>query len=148
MIIPRPHLTSANVIAPIAVSGAFIAIMSMLREPDRQKVSALLIAGAGAVYFGAGFGWSEVAFCALLTWLAFRGLQDYRFVGTAWVLHIIWDVLHHLYGRSILPFLPLSSAGCAICDTGIAIWYFLGARPPWRLAASREQGVVSLGDST
>ncbi len=124
MIVPRPDLTPANVIAPIVVSGLFIAVMSRLREPGRQKVSALLIAGAGAVYFGAGFGWWELAFCALLTWIAFRGLQDYRYVGMGWLLHVVWDVLHHLYGQSILPFLPLSSAGCAICDTGIALWYF------------------------
>jgi hypothetical protein len=72
-----------------------------------------------------------VAFCALLTWLAFRGLEDYRYIGAGWVLHIGWDVLHHLYAGSILPFVPLSSLGCAICDTGIAAWYFLGARPVW-----------------
>ena len=131
MIVPRPPLTPVNVVAPVVVSAVFIAAMSLLREPNRQKLSALLIAGAGAVYFGAGFGWWEVAFWALLTWLAFRGSEDYRYIGIAWVLHIAWDVLHHLYGRSILPFLPLSSAGCAICDTGIAIWYFLGARSIW-----------------
>lgn len=131
IIVPRPPLTSANILAPIVVSGLFVSAMSLVYEPDRRKLSALLIAGAGAVYFGAGFGWWEVAFCGLLTWLAFRGLDDYRYIGLGWVLHIGWDILHHLYGRSILPFVPLSSAGCAICDTGIAIWYFLGARSLW-----------------
>ena len=132
MINPRPPLTTPNIVAPIVVSAVFIGTMSLLRDDDRHRLSALLIAVAGAVYFGAGFGWWEVAFCALLTWLAFKGWKDYRFIGIAWVLHIVWNILHHLYGRSILPFLPLSSAGCAICDSGIAIWYFLGARSVWR----------------
>lgn len=26
-----------------------------------------------------------------------------------------------------VPFVPLSSAGCAICDTALALWYFQGA---------------------
>ena len=89
------------------------------------------------MYFGGGFGWWEVAFCALFIWLAYRGIENYRFIGAAWMLHVGWDILHHLYGRPILPFLPLSSQGCAICDTGIAIWYFLGAPP---LFAGRSQG--------
>jgi Family of unknown function (DUF6010) len=137
IIIPRPPITLANIVAPICVSGLFIAAMSMLREPNRKKVSALLIAGAGTAYYGGGFGWWEVAFCALFLWLAFRGLENYRYVGIAWTLHIVWDILHHLYGHSILPFLPLSSLGCAICDAGIAGWYFMGApsliRPPKQL---------------
>ena len=28
---------------------------------------------------------------------------------------------------AIVPFVPTSSAGCAICDLGLALWYFLGA---------------------
>jgi hypothetical protein len=142
MIVPRPPLAPANVIASVVVSGLFVAGMSAVREPNRKKLSALLISGAGAVYFGAGFGWWEVVFWALLAWLSFRGLEDYRYIGAGWVLHVVWDVLHHLYGRSILPFLPLSSAGCAITDTGIAIWYFLGARPLWR-SRTREPAYES-----
>ena len=122
-----PSLGFPNVIIPIVVAGVFIAAMSLLKEPDRRHLSALFIAGAGATYFGGGFGFWEVGFCALFMWLAFRALKDYRFAGVGWVLHIGWDILHHLYGHPILPFVPLSSAGCAICDTGIAIWYFLGA---------------------
>ena len=140
MIDPRPHPDILNIVAPVVVSAAFIGAMSLLRDDARLRLSALLIAGAGAVYFGAGFGWWEVAFSALLTWLAFKGWNDYRFIGFAWVLHIIWDILHHLYGRSILPFLPLSSAGCAICDSGIAVWYFLGARSVWHRRSTLRPG--------
>ncbi len=122
-----PPLNLLHVVLPIVIAGVFIAAMSLLREPSRRHLSALLIAGAGATYFGGGFGFWEVGFCALFTWLAFRALEDYRFVGIGWVLHVGWDILHHLYGHPILPFVPLSSAGCAIFDTGIAIWYFFGA---------------------
>ena len=122
-----PALTIPSSIAPVLVAGVFITATSLLKEPSRRRFSALMIAGAGATYFGGGFGFWEVGFCALLTWIAFRALEDYRFTGLGWMLHVMWDILHHLYGRPILPFVPLSSAGCAICDTVIAIWYFLGA---------------------
>jgi Family of unknown function (DUF6010) len=139
-LIQRPPMTIANIVAPVIVSALFVSVMSLLHEPDRHKLSALLIAGAGAVYFGGGFGWWEVAFCGLLTWLSFRGLDNYSYIAIGWLMHIGWDVVHHLYGRSILPFVPLSSAGCAICDTGIAIWYFLGAPSVWR----RRSDVASM----
>ena len=111
--------TPSNVIAPMVVSGLFIALTSLLREPTRKQFSALMIAGAGFVYFGGGFRFWEVAYGAFFLWLAFRSLSDYRFVGVGWILHVLWDILHHLYGRPILPFIPLSSFGCAICDTGL-----------------------------
>ena len=122
-----PSLDFLHSLPPVFVAIAFIAAVSLLREPKRRQFSALVIAGAGATYFGAGFGFWEVAFCALMTWLAFSALDDYRYAGVGWLLHVGWDVLHHLRGHPILPFLPLSSAGCAICDSVIAIWYFLGA---------------------
>ena len=119
--------TLPNLLPPVLAAGLFISLMSLRREPSRRQLSALLIAGAGATYFGGSFGFWEVGFCALFTFLAFRSLRSYRYVGLGWSLHVLWDVLHHLYGRPILPLVPFSSAGCAICDTLIAIWYFRGA---------------------
>jgi hypothetical protein len=138
MIVPRPPFTQVQIIAPVIVSGIYIAAMSALPTEVRRKLSALIIAGAGCVYYGAGFGWWEVVFCLPMLWLAYRGLDDFRFVGVGWLLHIVWDVLHHLYGNPILPFVPLSSAGCAICDLGLAAWYLAGGPTPrsvQRLAA-------------
>jgi hypothetical protein len=62
--------------------------------------------------------------------------QNVRFISAGWVLHTAWDVVHHLYGNPIAPFLPLSSAGCAVCDLGLAAWYAAGAPSPypWLLA--------------
>jgi hypothetical protein len=125
--INKPSLDFVHIFFPLLVGGAFVAAVSLLREPKRRQFSALMIAGAGATYFGAGFGLWEVAFCGVMTWIAYRALGGYRYAGIGWVLHIGWDVLHHLYGRPILPFLPLSSAGCALCDSVIAAWYFLNA---------------------
>lgn len=60
--------------------------------------------------------------------------QKARIGKLQWMLHVAWDMVHHLYGQAILPYVPLSSLGCAICDTGIAIWYFLGAPSVWKTA--------------
>ncbi len=137
MITTKPALDFINIFAAVLVGAGFVAAVSLLREPKRRQFSALMIAGAGATYFGAGFGVWEVVFCGLMTWLAFRALENYKYAGIGWMLHVGWDVLHHLYGRPILPFLPLSSAGCAICDSVIAVWYFLRAPSIYRGARSQ-----------
>ncbi len=120
-------LTILQMISPLFVAVLIIAGCSLFREPARQQFSALLIAGAGAAYLNGGLGGWEFGFCALLTFMAFRGLTDYRFIGAAWLMHTAWDVVHHLYGTPIVPFVPTSSAGCAICDAGLAAWYLYGA---------------------
>ena len=144
MIQPRPELTIPQVIAPLMVALAFIAACSLFKEPNRRSFSAIMSAGAGAAYLNGGLGGWEFAFCAVATFVAYSGLNDYRFLGVGWVLHTVWDVLHHLYGNPIVPFVPSSSAGCAICDLGLALWYFRGAPSiyDWfrRAAASASQG--------
>jgi hypothetical protein len=123
----RPELTLLNILAPLVVALIFIAACSLLKEPGRRQFSAIMIAGAGAAYLNGGLlGW-EFAFCTVVTYLAYRGLNNYRYIAVGWLLHTGWDVVHHLYGNPIVPFVPLSSAGCAICDMAIALWYFRGA---------------------
>ena len=65
MISPLPVITPINVVAPIVVAGLFIALVSLFKEPTRQKFSALMIAGAGFVYFGGSFRIWEIAYGAL-----------------------------------------------------------------------------------
>ena len=65
-------------------------------------------------------------FTTVMTYLAFRGLEDYRFIGVAWLAHTCWDFAHFLYGNPIVPFVATSSFGCAICDPVIALWCFAG----------------------
>ncbi|HLK24812.1 MAG TPA: DUF6010 family protein [Caulobacteraceae bacterium] len=142
---PRPPLTLPLTISPLVVAGGFILLCGLLKEPGRRQFSALMIAGAGAAYLGGGLGGWELGFCALLTLIAYRGLSDYRYIGAGWVLHTCWDVIHHLYGNPILPFLPTSSAGCAICDLGLAAWYFAGAPSPYSWVTAADRTAKSVG---
>ncbi|NJL52878.1 MAG: hypothetical protein HC930_12890 [Hydrococcus sp. SU_1_0] len=123
----RPEITVVQIIAPLIVAMIFVTLCSLFKEPNRRHFSALMIAGAGAAYLNGGLlGW-EFAFCAVMTAVAYWGLKDYRFIGIGWLLHTAWDTIHHLYGTPIVPFVPLSSFGCAICDSALAGWYFQGA---------------------
>ena len=122
-----PEVDLLHKIIPLLVALVFIAGLSLLKEPARRQVSALLIAGAGATYLAGGFGPWELIMPVIMTPLAYFGLREYRWVGAGWVLHVAWDTAHHFYGNPILPFDVTSSAGCAICDVGLAGWYFLGA---------------------
>jgi Family of unknown function (DUF6010) len=116
-----------DIVAPVAVALAFIALTSLLREPQRREFNAIMVAGAGAAYLGAGLGAWEFAFTAAATYVAYRGLRSYTFIGVAWLLHTGWDLIHHFYANPIVPFVAQSSLGCAICDPVIALWCFWGA---------------------
>jgi Family of unknown function (DUF6010) len=105
----------------------------------RHKLSALMIAGAGAAYLSGGLGAWEFVACAAFTAVAFKGLDDYRFIGLGWVMHTCWDLVHHFHGRPIIPIAPDSSAGCAICDLLLAAWYFLGARSIFGLGGTSHK---------
>jgi hypothetical protein len=121
------ELTVLALLSPLAAAALAITLGSLLEPKQRRSMSAVTVAGAGAAYLSGGLGAWEFPFCGVMTYLAHRGLQDYRFIGVAWVLHTTWDVVHHLYGNPLVPFAPLSSAGCAICDLMLAGWYFAGA---------------------
>ncbi len=117
-----------NVAIPILVGVIYVSLCSLFKEPSRISFNAIMIAGAGAAYLSGGFGVWEFAFTAVVTFCAYRGLRSYHFIGVGWLLHTAWDVLHHLYGNPIIPFVPTSSLGCAICDPVIAVWCFAGGR--------------------
>jgi hypothetical protein len=124
--------TLPQLILPVVVAIVMISLISLLAEPARQKFSAVFLAGAGAAYLsGGGFGLWEFAFCAVITALAYLGLSHYRAIAGGWVAHTVWDYFHHLHGFPIIPFAPISSFGCAICDPVIAIWYAIGAPAIW-----------------
>jgi hypothetical protein len=55
-------------------------------------------------------------------------------------MHAGWDVVHHLWGNPIWPFMPTSSFGCMVFDTLIAIWFLAGA-PTISPLALREGGL-------
>jgi hypothetical protein len=122
-----PEFTGMNALVAVLIAFVFISAMSLVREPNRQKISAVMIAGAGAVYWSGGLGVWEYVFASVMLILAFKGLKNYYFIGIGWLLHAGWDVWHHLYGHPIVQLAPSSSAGCAVCDPIIALWFLLGA---------------------
>ena len=129
----RPELQALQVISSLIVAVVFILGCSLIKEPGRGHFNAIMIAGAGAAYLNGGLGIWEFAFTPIVTVCAYKGLDNSRFIGVGWVLHTIWDVVHHLYGTPIVPFVPTSSAECAICDLGIALWCFAGAPSAYEL---------------
>jgi len=133
-----------DVLGPIVVALVYISLVSLLREPNRRNFNAIFVAGAGAAYLSGGFGVWEFVFLAVITYCAYRGLGSYRFIGAAWMLHTGWDVLHHLYGNPIVPFVPDSSLGCAICDPVIALWCFVGAPSVYSLFRGSRRSARSL----
>jgi Family of unknown function (DUF6010) len=112
---------------PVLIGMLYITLSSLFPEPNRKKFNAIMIAGAGAAYLSGGFGVWEFVFATVVTYCAFRGLENYNFIGIGWLLHTCWDFAHHLYGNPIVPFSVTSSFGCAICDPVIALWCFAGA---------------------
>lgn len=121
------HFTIITATAAIVIAIIYIMALSLLKEPDRQKLNAIILAGAGAVYWSGGLGVWEFVFGSLLLFIAFKGLKHYYFIGIGWLLHTAWDILHHFYGNPIVYFESSSSAGCAVCDTFLAIWFFFNA---------------------
>lgn len=72
-------------VGPLIGAAVFVGVMSLLREPIRQVLNALLVSGAGAVYIsGGGFGVWELLLPVIVTPLAYKGLQWYPAIGIAW----------------------------------------------------------------
>jgi hypothetical protein len=114
-------------VIPVLVGVVYVFLNSFIPEPHRLRFNAIMIAGAGAAYLSSGgVGMGELPFTAVMTFVAYRALTSYMFVGIGWLLHTGWDIVHHLKGTPILPELSHSSLGCAICDPVIALWAFAG----------------------
>jgi hypothetical protein len=120
-------MTVMDYLGPAIGAGVFIVLMSFVREPHRLKVNAVLLAGSTGVYLSGGLGPWELIFPALMFFLVYRAFDSYFLVGLGWLCHSAWDVVHHLYGNPIWPFMPTSSFGCLIFDALIAVWFLAGA---------------------
>src|SRR3984893_302798 len=135
-------LAIMDLLGPILIALIFISLCSLLKEPNRRNFMAIMIAGAGAAYLNGGLGKWEFVFTTLLTYVAYPWFRSYSFIGFGWLLHTGWAVVHHLYGNPIVPFIPGSSLGCAICDPVIALWCFAGAPSLYHLFR-RRMGAAS-----
>ncbi|MFL4903366.1 DUF6010 family protein [Streptomyces sp. MMS24-I2-30] len=130
-------------VVPVVIGLLYVLLMCLLREPHRLRLNAVMVAGAGAAYLSSGGldGW-DVAFTVVVTYVAFRAVDSWTFVGIGWLLHTAWDVVHHLKGSPLLPFFHDSSLGCAICDPVIAIWCLSGGRTWRERRRSEPEGAV------
>ncbi|MDF5756891.1 DUF6010 family protein [Spongiactinospora sp. TRM90649] len=125
-----------SILLPILIGLAAVAVLSLIPEPHRRPFNAVLVGGAGAAYLsGGGLGPWEFVLPTVMTYIAYRGLTSWTFIGVGWLLHTAWDVLHHLQGSPIIPFAGDSSFGCAVCDPVIALWCLMGGPPIFRRRA-------------
>jgi hypothetical protein len=122
-----PDFTFDNFMLASLLSPIFMIIMSLIKEPLRQKINAGLIAVAGGAYINAGLMPFDQLFNVLLVFIAYKGLQNYKFIALGWILHTCWDIVHHFYGNPIDPSAPFSTNVCAFFDVFIAIWFFFNA---------------------
>jgi hypothetical protein len=95
-----PDFTINVALAAILIAFVFITLMSFVKEPYRQKINALLIAGAGAVYWSGGLGVWEFVFGSLMLFVAYKGLKTL-------LLYWYWLVIAHRLGHTT-PFLRQS----------------------------------------
>lgn len=128
-----------TIVVAVLIGVAYVVLNGLIPEPARRRFNAVMVGGAGAAYLsGGGLGVWEFVFTALVTYVAYRGLESWTFIGIAWLLHTAWDVVHHLRGEPIVPFADHSSLGCAICDPVIALWCLAGG-PSLFVARWRRQ---------
>ena len=120
-------LTVLDYVGPAVGALVFVGVMSLVVEPTRRTLNAVILAGASGVYLSGGFGPWELIYPVIGLLIAFKGLQSYRFIGVGWLIHACWDIVHHLWGNPIWPFMPSSAFGCMMFDALIAQWFLASA---------------------
>lgn len=132
-----PPLLVMDFVGPAIAAVAFILAMSLVQEPTRRRLNAVIAAGACGVYLNGGFGPWELLYPLVAMPVAYRGLASHRYIGAAWLMHAAWDLPHHFWGHPIWPFIPTSSFGCFEFDILIAVWFLAGA--PTVVRSSRTE---------
>src|SRR5262245_11598608 len=102
---PHQPLSALDYVGPALASLLFIAVMSFVKEPARRTLNAVILAGAAGVYLSGGFGRWELLYPVVATPVAYLGLRSYRFIGAGWLMHSCWDIVHHVWGNPIWPFM-------------------------------------------
>jgi hypothetical protein len=133
MVHTAPPLFVMDFVGPAIGAVVFIALMSLVQEPTRRTLNAVIAAGVAGVYLNGGFGAYELIYPIVVLPIVYRGLASYRYIGIVWLTHAVWDLPHHLWGNPIWPFMPTSSFGCFVFDTLIALWFLAGAPAVVRL---------------
>jgi len=69
-----PPLLIMDSVGPVIVALVFVLIMSLVSEPARRTINAMIVAGASGAYLsGGGFGMWEVVFPVVAMPIAYRG---------------------------------------------------------------------------
>jgi hypothetical protein len=121
------ELQLADYLGPLIPAVVIIAGMSLVPEPQRQKINVIFAAGTTTLYVNGGLGYWEFVYMFGAVIPAYLGLRHYRWIGVTWLLHTGWDLVHHFYGNPLWHWAETSSMGCAILDAVLAIWFFAGA---------------------
>ena len=112
---------------PLIPALVFVLAMSLVREPERQRLNAIVAAGFGGLYLNGGLGAWEFVYMAIAIVPAYLGLRSYSWIGVAWLMHTGWDLVHHFHGNPLWHWAESSSVGCAVMDAAVAVWFFAGA---------------------
>jgi hypothetical protein len=83
---------------------------------------------AGVAYLNGGLGAWEFVYIGIATLIAYKGPSCYRYIGLAWFFHAGGCDPPSIC--EIWPSMPTSSAGCAVFDTVIGLWFLMMPRPP------------------
>jgi hypothetical protein len=132
-----PPLALMDYIGPVLGAIVYILALSLVKEPARHTLNALIVAGASSAYLAGGFGLWELAYPVVATPIVYAGLRSYRWLAGAWLVHAGWDIVHFIWGNPIWPFMSTSSFGCMIFDATIAAWFMSGA-PSWLRLGARD----------
>src|SRR2546421_10700220 len=89
----------------------FVAVMSLVAEPTRRTLNAIILAGASGVYLSGGFGVWELVYPVIGTAIGFRALRSYRWIAIGWLIHACSDIAHPLWGNPIWPVIPSAASG-------------------------------------
>lgn len=129
------ELFNALLINAVA-APVFIALVSLIKEPVRQRAMAVMVAMAGGLCATPPFAIGGFAVGALVAAAAYHGLRSYRFIGLGWLIHGAWDLVLHINGAGLMGLGTESTLGCAIFDPLVAVWFFFGAPSVWRFAGA------------
>src|ERR1700751_49339 len=109
MLMHPAHLALMDYVGPALGALLFVAAMSLVAEPTRRPLNAIILAGASGVYLSGGFGLGGMSYPGIGAGVGVWALQSYRWIGIGWLIHAVWYIAHHLWGNPIWPFMPSSA---------------------------------------
>lgn len=116
-----------NYVSPIVGGTFFILLTGFIPETQRQKFHAIVVAVAAGSYLGGILGKLEPLLTIIMAASAFWGLSRWQFIGLAWFLHGVVDLIHHVNGDPVFAWYAPSSFECIVVDWYFAIWFLIGA---------------------